>query len=75
MCCGQTRGRQQTTQIYHYKEKKVLKLEQQLLHSKSTGVQSNLNYLDSAAIYPGLLVFAFLYFRIKRNNGTFRRAE
>lgn len=47
------------------KKKKVLKLEQQLLHSKSTGVQSNLNYHDSTAVYPGLLVFAFSYFRIK----------
>lgn len=57
------------------KIKGVLKLEQQLLHSKSTSVQSNLNYLDTTAIYPGLLVFVASYFRIKRNNGTFRRAE
>lgn len=66
-------------QISHYGKKNriigVLKLEQQLLHSKSTGVQSNLNYLDASAIYPGLFVFAVSYFRIKRNNGTFRRVE
>lgn len=77
LCRGWTRRRQQTAQIYHCEEKKkeVLKLEQPLLHSKSTGAHSNLNYLDSTAVYPGLLVFAFSYFRIKRNNGTFKRAE
>lgn len=72
---GHAGGNRSHRFIIMKKKKGVLKLEQQLLNSKSTSAQSNLNYLDSTAVYPGLLVFAFSYFRIKRNNGTFRRAE